>query len=159
MTNFEYFEDDILKMCEDKERVIAVQNGRPVYCAGLTCPRCDLFGELGSCKKNLIKWLYSEHEEPKVDWGSVELDTKILVSNNRETWHRRYFAAFRDGKIYAWNNGATSWSIEDDGVSWNLSNDASLWLYAKLDDEENHDHNCTLIEQPAKPKSGCFTWG
>lgn len=45
-----------------------------------------------------------------VDWESVEVDTPILVSNDNKTWFKRYFAGYKDGKVYAWLSGKTSWS-------------------------------------------------
>lgn len=131
MTNLEYFYDDILEVCN--KGPMAIENGKPVPCSEIICTRCDLLGKLGSCKTNFIQWLNSEHED-EVDWHSVKLDTKILVSNNGEIWHKRYFAAFENGKVYAWNNGATSWSEDV----------TSCWLYAKLDEKENYDPRCTL---------------
>lgn len=63
MTNFEYFKDDIIKMCADKENILAVRDNKPVLCRGLSCLDCDLFKKLGRCKTNVIQWLYLEHEE------------------------------------------------------------------------------------------------
>lgn len=61
MTNFEYFKDDILKMREDKDSILAVQNGRPVHCRSIVCARCDFFRKPASCRIKFIDWLYSEH--------------------------------------------------------------------------------------------------
>ena len=41
-------------------------------------------------------------------------------------WVKRYFAKYEDGKIYAWDNGSTSWSAD------NASNRCSNWDCAKL---------------------------
>lgn len=61
-----------------------------------------------------------------VDWSKVKVDTPILVSDaEREEMIKRYFAFFKDGNVYAWVGGATSWSADDD-------RDASKWEYAKL---------------------------
>lgn len=61
-----------------------------------------------------------------VDWSKVAVDTPILVREfNITQWVNRYFAFYKDGKVYAWNHGATSWSCEH-------SNDVSSWNYAKL---------------------------
>lgn len=46
-----------------------------------------------------------------VDWSKVAVDTPILVSLDDETWLCRYFAAFKNGIIYTWSGGATSWSV------------------------------------------------
>ena len=61
-----------------------------------------------------------------VDWSKVAVDTPILVRDSNESrWWKRYFAFFEDGLIYAWESGATSWSIENHGR-------VVPWKYAKL---------------------------
>ena len=61
-----------------------------------------------------------------VDWSKVEVDTPILVRDSNESrWGKRYFALFEDGLIYAWESGATSWSVENHGR-------VVPWKYAKL---------------------------
>lgn len=64
-----------------------------------------------------------------VDWSAVAVDTPVWVkANNKESWRRRYFAYFKDGKVYAWTGGTTSWSCDGE-------NDTSSWDYVKLADE------------------------
>ena len=46
-----------------------------------------------------------------VDCSKVKVDTPILVSLDDETWLCRYFAAFKNGIVYTWSGGATSWSV------------------------------------------------
>lgn len=61
-----------------------------------------------------------------VDWSKVAVDTPILVKDIKEQeWGKRYFAFFKDGKVYAWIGGATSWSADGD-------KDVLKWEYAKL---------------------------
>ena len=61
-----------------------------------------------------------------VDWSKVAVDTPILVRNIKEQeWGKRYFAFFKDGKVYTWIGGATSWSADGD-------KDVLKWEYAKL---------------------------
>lgn len=61
-----------------------------------------------------------------VDWSKVKVDTPILVKDSNENrWGKRYFALFEDGLIYAWESGATSWSVENHGR-------VVHWKYAKL---------------------------
>ena len=72
---------------------------------GCTNTSCD------QCKMLQTIWLLGEYKEPEVDWSKVEVDTPILVRNREdEDWYRRYFAEYRDGVVYTWVNGATSWS-------------------------------------------------
>lgn len=61
-----------------------------------------------------------------VDWSKVAVDTPILVRDLKEQeWGKRYFAFFKDEKVYAWVGGATSWSADGD-------KDVLKWEYAKL---------------------------
>ena len=95
-------------------------------CGGMDCDQCSML--------KLI-WLLEEYEEPKepeIDWSKGEVDTPILVRGNEDTesatvvWLKRYFAEYKDGLVYAWTNGRTSWN-EDKMYGWN---------YAKLAEDE-----------------------
>lgn len=60
-----------------------------------------------------------------VDWSKVKVDTPILVSGDNKTWFKRYFARYKDGNVYCWLNGKTSWTAIDEISIGN-------WNYAKL---------------------------
>lgn len=61
-----------------------------------------------------------------VDWSKVAVDTPILVRDFEEKkWRKRYFAFFKDGKVYTWTGGVTSWTCEN-------PNCVMSWVYAKL---------------------------
>ena len=108
---------------------LAVLNDKPVECSEHHCDECD-FGGKKDCKPYLEEWLFSEYKEPEIDWSKVEVDTPILVRESEQNpWLKRYFAKFKNGKVYAWNGGKTSWSIEDKiGML--------CWKYAKLAESE-----------------------
>lgn len=60
-----------------------------------------------------------------VDWKNVPVDTKIIVSHSPNSPdYYRYFAEYKDGKVYAWDYGATSWSSDVKSKNW--------WEHAKL---------------------------
>lgn len=60
-----------------------------------------------------------------VDWENVPVDTKIIVSHSTGSPdYCRYFAEYKDGKVYAWDYGATSWSSDVKSKNW--------WEHAKL---------------------------
>ena len=61
-----------------------------------------------------------------VDWSKVNVDTPILVSFDGCNWFRKYFAKVQNEKIYAWDDGATSWSVA------NKEYCVTSWKYAKL---------------------------
>lgn len=71
---------------------------------------------------------------PFTDWSEVPVDTPILVRQTEEhAWIHRYFAKYENGTVYAWEQGATSWSVEKPAYICD-------WKYAKLaESEESHD--------------------
>lgn len=66
-----------------------------------------------------------------VDWAKVEVDTPIYVRNNRKSddWMPRHFARYEEGLVYAWSNGATSFTAKPHEI-------AVGWAYAKLAEKE-----------------------
>ena len=75
----------------------------------------------------LEQYLYIEIEKhvDVVDWENVPVDTKIIVSHSTGSPdYYRYFAEYKDGKVYAWDYGATSWSSDVKSKNW--------WKHAKL---------------------------
>lgn len=77
-------------------------------CAMVSCIR-DILP-----KTNLNQYLSIAEELGIVDWSKVPVDTPIYVrAYERNTWEKRHFAYFKDGKVYAWLNGATSWTVEN----------------------------------------------
>lgn len=64
-----------------------------------------------------------------VDWSKVKVDTPILVKQcEQDEWEKRHFAYFKDGEVYAWLYGKTSWSADYEA-------DTSYWRLAKLADK------------------------
>ena len=80
-------------------------------------------------KKGIENILKPYKEEPEIDWYKVAVDTPILVKGPEdETWQHRYFAKYKNGIVYAWLSGSTSWSTDND-------DDIFAWEYAKLAEE------------------------
>ena len=104
----DYVKPDVLKLKKDDE-------------CDHDCVRCLVLQML---------WLMEEYEEPEkpeVDWSKVEVDTPILVKNSEdEEWRKRHFAKYKNGNVYAWSDGLTSWTAYDKMV----------WKYAKLAENE-----------------------
>jgi hypothetical protein len=65
--------------------------------------------------------------EEVIDWTKVPVDTKVLVSKDGVGWNKRHFAEYKDGKVYCFNGGTTSFTNE----SFCFDEKAS-WDYAKL---------------------------
>lgn len=124
MTNREKFAEQILDIaCSNA--VIAVDKAtlEPIACGKLRCKDC-LFNasDAMSCGDKRIKWANSEYAEPSVDWSKVAVDTPILVNtSNDHRWVKRYFAKYENGSVFAWNNGATSWSSDGHATAWVLA--------------------------------------
>lgn len=81
---------------------------------------------LDAFNKAADKW--NKDNTPTVDWTKVKVDTPIYVSTIGNIWHPRYFAKFKDEKVYAWSDGKTSFTVE--------CNEVTSWEYAKLANEE-----------------------
>ena len=100
----DYVKPDVLKLKKDDE-------------CDHDCIRCLVLQML---------WLLEEYEEPEkpeVDWSKVEVDTPILVKNSEDKmWRKRHFAEYKNGNVYAWVDGQTSWTGAD----------KIKWKYAKL---------------------------
>lgn len=131
MTNKEKYGKEIIELAVNTG-MFALKNGEPAICAEIRCKECD-YGKSDSCKYGSYRfreWLNSEYVEPPVDWSKVAVDTPILVRDheNRE-WTRRHFAKIKNGTVFAWRGGATSWSEDDE--------EAVPWKYAKLAESED----------------------
>ena len=120
MKNYEKYADEIkgydgFNFCRDfvKPRIL-----KPRDCANTSCDQCKMLQTI---------WLMEDYEEPKVDWGKVEVDTPILVKSSEDgTWRKRHFAKYKNGNVYAWSDGLTSWT------AYNMM----VWKYAKLAESE-----------------------
>lgn len=128
MTNKEKYAKEILDIACSGNKVAIVKN-KPCSCDDvINCAECDLdnVSYLNNCQQCFAKWCNKEYQE--VDWSNVKVDTPILVKTKEgENWKRRYFAAYKDGRVYAWDSGATSWSVTNK-LSWG-------YKYAKLIDK------------------------
>ena len=71
--------------------------------------------------------LQMEFEEI-VDWSKVPVDTKILVSDNGDTWYKRHFAKYETGSVHVFPDGRSSFTTEESDIIY-------PWKYAKLYEE------------------------
>lgn len=132
MKNKDRFREKILEIACDGS-CVAVVDGKPVPCRGTDCKDCDLHCKTHRtiskpCAERRKEWCEAEYVEPTVDWSKVAVDTPILVRDKEcYTWKKRYFAKYEDEYVYAWNDGADSWS--SNGF-------ASPWRIAKLAEDE-----------------------
>lgn len=129
MTNRKKYAEQILDIATTGNSIAVDEKGNFYKCSNFECEDC-IFSRVEQddcyCGEKIKKWSEQEYVEPAVDWSKVAVDTKIFVRDcDSEPWNPRYFARFEDGKILAWNYGATSFSADD-------LNDVSKWNQGKL---------------------------
>lgn len=129
MTNAEKNLDKVLKFAINAFNSFGIdKNGEMKKCSKLECSECMLNIKNKTCAETRLKWLKEEYVGPSVDWNEVPVDTKILVRDyENKSWEKRYFAKYKDNTVYAWADGATSWT--------NADNRVIEWNYAKLAEE------------------------
>lgn len=136
MTNREKYAEQILDIaCIEELLAISKNTMKLVSCADILCEDCYFGMDVDKkCGDACKEWCESEYVEPQIDWSKVPVDTPILVRDSQDDeWLHRHFAKFKDGVVYAWDDGKTSWSLLSlDKVDWN-------WKYAKL--AEDGDKN------------------
>ena len=132
MTNYEHYKSEIDKITR-MGRMVAVEEktGKITSCNQITCLQCMFDScSAGNCDAAALAWADAEYIEPNVNWYKVAIDTPIMVSSNNIDWYCRHFAKYENGKVYAWHDGLTSFTIyNNDFVTW--------WLYAKLAEVDN----------------------
>lgn len=131
MTNKEKYGNKIIELAVNAG-ILALKNGEPVFCRGIECKECDLYEKRSnSCRSsahNFREWFNSEYK-PKVDWSKVAVDTPILVRDSEKSaWKKRHFAKYENEIVYAWEDGATSWSAYNSNIT--------DWKMAKLAENE-----------------------
>ena len=123
MKNYEKYADEIRKYKVNKDKYFCNEFITPHIlkkdsCASIGCGHCHMLQMI---------WLLEDYEEPETDWNKVEVDTPILVKQGENgTWIERHFAEYKNGIIYTWKDGHTSWT-EDSMTGWK---------YAKLAESE-----------------------
>lgn len=133
MTNREKYAEQILDIALDGGSVAVDKKGNICRCTNIGCNNC-IFAKTKtddnrSCKKRIKEWSEQEYVEPPVDWSKVPVDTKVFVrDSDSESWYLRYFARFKNGGIFTWTNGTTSFSAKG-------FDDVTLWRQGKLAEE------------------------
>ena len=132
MTNKEKYNDELMKILIHGGKLgVHKETGKPITCGtNLDCRNCQFCACNRFCSEEREKWLNEEYVEPKVDWSQVPVDTPIFVSIDGVNWWNRYFASFDGNFVSAWDDGATSWSAQDNNIT--------PWEYAKLAKSEEN---------------------
>ena len=114
MKNYEKYKDEIKNYNDDtfcSEFVKPHILGRD-SCNGLVCSKCNMLQMI---------WLLGDYKEPEIDWSKVKVDTPILVKHRLDgEWEKRHFAEYKNGDVYAWDNGRTSWTVANE-IKWNYA--------------------------------------
>ena len=133
MKNREKFEKEIMDIaCSGHSIAFDKKANKLTDCDHILCGNCAFHSSISSCRDKCKKWSESEYKEPEVDWSKVPVDTPVLVRNNEsDIWYNRHFAYFEDGKVFAYDFGATSWSADKSHIC------TSACRYAKLANEED----------------------
>lgn len=90
MLNIEKFKNELVRLgAINVDRLGFYQNGNLTDCNYTHCSNCKkvLMEQANiteeeflkeNCKENILRWLFSEYEEPEVDWSKVKVDTPII---------------------------------------------------------------------------------
>lgn len=74
---------------------------------------------------NGLELVYNKEED--IDWSKVEVDTPVLVRQHEDNeWRKRHFAKYENGKVYVWNGGMTSFTTDNNDISY------TEWKQTKL---------------------------
>ena len=108
-------------------------------CNGVFCTSCPLSkdknGKDITCIRlemiypEIAAQIVSDFVSNLVDWTKVEVDTKVLVSQDGVNWFSNHFAKYENGLVYTWESGRTSFSIRE---CYDYSNAVVSWKYGKL---------------------------
>ena len=124
MLNKEKYAKEILDIvCSGND--IGKRNGHLCPCANVKCPDCEFNKCDASCNEEFTKWANSEYKEPEIDWNKVPVDTCILITDSCDNTIKRHFAKYDNKIIYAYPDGTTSWSFDQDSsqlISWDEKN-------------------------------------
>ena len=118
---------EVFEKCNDGDYVIDNNNRKwKVDKGDLSCDCGDInnFYNLKQISELDFRKFYD------IDWSKVEVDTKILVSNDDVRWYRVHFAMFENDTIYSFSNGTTSFTYEYSAFE--------PWKYAILYEEGNN---------------------
>lgn len=128
---------EVFEKCNDEDYVIDNNNRKwkviKYNDKGDLTSECDLTSEWDFIANfyNLTEILDLEFKKVyEIDWSKVEVDTKILVSNDDVRCYRAHFAKFENNTIYSFSNGTTSFTYEYSAFE--------PWKYAILYEEGNN---------------------
>ena len=118
MLNKEKYAKEIIDIACNGDS-IGMRNGILCSCNTINnCKHCDCYNEEILCEEVIKEWANSEYKEREIDWSKVPVDTCILITDSYGYTLKRHFAKYDNKKIYAYPDGTTSWSF-DNQVEYN----------------------------------------
>ena len=102
---------------------IAVSKSKPIFSDNRCIESMNFYDELFGYERKLGKAILNDEgccidigkKLNIFDWSTVKVDTKIHVKDRKnDAWVRRYFAYYKNGEVYVYCNGKTSWSAWGD---------------------------------------------
>lgn len=148
MKNRDRFKNELVEACiKGTFNVFFNERIRSVY-------DCEAYRNMTDDRIMLLTtlWLEEEYQEQVVDWSKVENDDLILVRDgDDEEWNRAHFAYYKNGKVYAWSGGKTSWTASS----------YMHWEYAKLAEPQKPEHDSCVgckyehFEENQEPCKDC----
>lgn len=128
--------DDILakEYFAKKKEMFMFLGGNGYSCNGVSCDVCpfrkyECYSTLENADYEKSIEIVIEFENEK--WSKVPKDTKVLVrDSDTDEWLNRYFAYYKNGRVWCYSDGKTSFT--------SAPYDVSGWKYAKLY-KENED--------------------
>lgn len=66
MTNFEKYQEQILKVAKEQQSSVAFANNQIFSCQDISCSSCN-FNSTTSCTSSFIEWLYKEYKEQPLE--------------------------------------------------------------------------------------------
>lgn len=111
MTNYEKYKDLVIS-CIAKENIceLAYKAHGVKSCYNRTCEDCTTF---------TVEWL--KREPIEIDWGKVEVDTPVLIKDEKGIMFR-HFAKYYRGHVFVYANGQTSWTNDGETQPWEPDN-------------------------------------
>lgn len=104
MTNLEKYMNKIINICnqDSTEVAVAMDIGTGVLrrCSEVGCERCKFssrFNGNGRCEVNLVRWLFSEYQEPAPKLTKAEKGFCEILDDG-------YIARDKNGELYLYNN-------------------------------------------------------
>ena len=118
MLNKEKYAKEILDIACNGDSV-GMRNGILCSCDTINnCKHCDFYNKEILCEQIIKEWANSEYKEREIDWSKVPVDTCILITDSYGYTLKRHFAKYDNKKIYAYPDGTTSGSF-DNQVEYN----------------------------------------